>query len=202
MIDAIVLAGGRSSRLGGIPKAALEFQSQTLLEHAVATVGFARRTVVVGEPVGALPSGVLQAREEPAFGGPAAGVEAGLARLSAAGPPSDFTLVLACDMPTVEAAVAALRHGLPIETGLDGLISVDGNQHPQPLAALYRTASLGRVISEHVQAGELHGSSMFSLIAPLALAPITVPPGSTDDIDTWEDASRFGIIHPEQTEES
>src|SRR5690606_25779062 len=114
---------------------------------------------------------------------------------------SDFTFVLACDMPRVTAVVTALRQALTVETDFDGLISVDDNQHPQPLAAVYRTPSLARATAEQERLGRLEGSSVFAMIAPLNVIPIAVPPGSTDDVDTWEDASRFGITHPGKTEE-
>ncbi|MGZ4663286.1 MAG: NTP transferase domain-containing protein, partial [Arthrobacter sp.] len=33
--DAVILAGGRSSRLGGVPKARLNFDGATLLERSL-----------------------------------------------------------------------------------------------------------------------------------------------------------------------
>lgn len=202
MIDAIVLAGGRSSRLGEVPKAGLAFQQRTLLEHAVDAVSFARATVIVGDVPGTVPAGILTTREEPVFGGPAAGISAGLARLSQARTePSDFTFVLACDMPSVSAATAALKEALGHGIASDGLIAVDADGHPQPLAAVYRTLSLASATAEPGRNGLLDGLSMFRLIAKLSLTEIAVPPGSTDDVDTWDDAARFGISHPRTMEE-
>lgn len=211
LVDAIVLAGGRSSRLGGVPKAALQYRRRSLLEHAINAVGFARSIVVVGDIADAVSpdtltadvfsADVLTAREEPAFGGPAAGIAAGLSRLRPGGTLSDFTFVLACDMPEVTAAVTALRAALATESDFDGLLATDGAGHPQPLAAVYRTSRLADVVEEQHRLGKVDGSSVFAMIAPLNLLPIAVPPGSTDDVDTWADASRFGITHPEKTEE-
>jgi molybdopterin-guanine dinucleotide biosynthesis protein A len=193
LIDAIVLAGGRSRRLGEAPKAGLAYGPRTLLEHAVAAVSFARATVVVGEATVPIP-GVLTTREDPAFGGPAAAIAAGLQKLSHANSePSDFTFVLACDMPAVASATAALRDALGGAVS-DGLIAVDTEQHPQPLAAVYRTTSLAAATAVH--SGNLEGLSVFRLIADLELMRMAVPPGSTDDVDTWDDAARFGIAHP------
>lgn len=202
VIDAIVLAGGRSSRLGGVPKAGLAIRNRTLLDYAVDAVGFARATVIVGEAPDTLPPGTLTAREEPPFGGPAAGVATGLARLTQTqGQRSDFTFVLACDMPLVSATTAALREVLAQGIASDGLIAVDADGHPQPLAAVYRTSSLASAATEVSRGGRLDGLSMFRLIASLSLTEISVPPGATDDVDTWEDAARFGITHPGKTEE-
>ncbi|MHA6669152.1 molybdenum cofactor guanylyltransferase [Homoserinimonas sp. A447] len=199
-IDAIVLAGGRSSRLGEVPKAGLAYRQQTLLEHTVGATRFARTTVIVGDPAGIRIPGVLIAREEPAFGGPAAAVAAGINRLAQdQAAPSEFTFVLACDMPGISTATAAIREALGSGVTSDGLIAIDADEHPQPLAAVYRTASLASAITAHGR--HLEGLSMFRLIAGLQLTDIAVPPGSTDDVDTWDDAARFGITRPETMEE-
>lgn len=199
LIDAIVLAGGRSTRLGEVPKAALAYRQQSLLEHAVDAVRFARTVVVVGDAAGIRVPGVLTVREEPAFGGPAAAVAAGIHRLAEGQSPSEFAFVLACDMPAVSAATAALREALNSANMLDGLIAIDGDGHPQPLAAVYRTASIASAIAAH--GGQLDGLSMFRLIAGLELTETAVPAGSTDDVDTWDDAARFGIDRPQTMEE-
>lgn len=202
VIDAIVLAGGRSSRLGETPKAKLNYGQRTLLEHAVAAVGFARATVVVGDAAGIRIPGTLTTREEPAFGGPAAAIAAGIHRLAQSqAVPSDFIFVLACDMPAASVATAALREALGGGIASDGLIAIDGEQHPQPLAAVYRTESLATATAEHGRLRGLDGLSMVRLIANLTLTPTAVPPGSTDDVDTWEDAARFGIVRPRTMEE-
>jgi len=200
LIDAIVLAGGRSSRLGEVPKRDLRFEQHTLLEHAVAAVSFARATVVVGD-VGTsmLAAAVLLTRESPPFAGPAAGIAAGIEALASAVPstPSDYTMVIACDMPLAAAATGALHRALRSELPTDGLIAVDDQQRRQPLAALYNTASLTTTIAEHHQRHTLSNLSVFRLIDGLTLTPIAVPAGSTDDVDNWDDAARFGITKPE-----
>ncbi|MDC7121706.1 NTP transferase domain-containing protein [Cellulomonas fimi] len=80
--DAVVLAGGRARRLGGTDKGAVVVAGQALLDHALAAVAGARAIVVVGPPSVARP-GVPTVQESPAFGGPVAGLAAGLAALSA-----------------------------------------------------------------------------------------------------------------------
>lgn len=197
MIDAIVLAGGRSSRLGAVQKAGLRYGDRTLLQHAIASVSFARHTVVVGDVTVALPSTILIAREDPPFGGPAAGVAAGLIALDGATTqPSEFTFVIACDMPLASAATAVLKSALEQGVDTDGLIAADTDEQRQPLAAVYRTASLASAVSEQQRAGRLDGLSMFRLIANLSLTQVAVPAGSTDDIDTWQAAARFEIFPP------
>ena len=85
LIDALVLAGGRSSRLNSTPKARLRYRGRTLLENTVAAVSGLRSIVVVGDATAQeLPAEVLVTREDPAFGGPAAAIGAGLDALRAA----------------------------------------------------------------------------------------------------------------------
>src|SRR5690606_16978050 len=143
----------------------------------------ARRIVVVGpEPAEPIPAGVLRAREQPPFGGPAAGIAAGLHRLSehAAGHAAelDAVLVLACDMPHIDRAVPVLLAALTADTPLtDGVIVVAPDGQRQPLAALYRSAALAAAIVTH--ASELDGLSVRRLVGDLELTPVTVPEGAT-----------------------
>lgn len=191
--DAIVLAGGRSSRLGGVPKAALTQAGRALLSVALDAAAEAGRTVVVGDPSAvAVPAGVLVVRESPAFAGPAAAIAAGLAALSD-GAPADYVLVLACDMPAIADGVPLLlKHAV---CAVDGAVAVDGTGQPQYLAGVYRTASLTTAVRAH--ASRLENLSVRALVTGLALAHTSVPPGSTSDVDTWHDAARFGIDIPD-----
>ncbi|HMT90563.1 MAG TPA: nucleotidyltransferase family protein [Dermatophilaceae bacterium] len=105
---AIVLAGGRSSRLGGTPKATLATSGRPLVEVVLDAVRDARMRVVVGD--GPVHPGVLVTQEEPRYAGPAAAVAAGLRALRDAAVTSPWTVVLACDLPGV-------RDGIPLLLG-------------------------------------------------------------------------------------
>lgn len=190
--DALILAGGRSSRLGGTPKQGLVLDGATLLERCLAASSGASSTVVVGPNPGYLPPHVLSCREQPEFAGPAAAVAAGLTALAAAETGSAFTLVLACDMPFVGAAVEVLLGHLgPGQQG-DGAVACEDGRI-QFLAGIYRTDALKKAVLE-LQAGNgLVDSSMRSLLASLDLHPVTVPAGSSADVDTWDDAAALGI---------
>lgn len=201
--DAIILAGGRSSRLGGVPKSALIYDGATLLERSLSAAGAAVRTVVVGPDPGDLPDGVLTCREEPPFAGPAAAIAAGLDALAAdhaarpgAAAPAPFTLVLACDMPRSAAAVRVLAASLadaPERGGGEGVMAVSDDGRKQPLAGFYGTAALQRCVTDAVHRGSLENASVFALLARLDVREVRVPPGSTDDVDTWDDASALGV---------
>jgi molybdopterin-guanine dinucleotide biosynthesis protein A len=203
--DAIILAGGRSSRLGGVPKSGLIYDGATLLERSLRAAGAAARTVVVGPDPGDLPEGVLTCREDPPFAGPAAAIAAGLAELAAdqaggheAAAPAPFTLVLACDMPRSAEAVRALAESLTAsaadapERG-GGVMAVSADGRKQPLAGFYGTAALQRCVADAAGRGGLENASVFALLARLDVREVRVPPGSTDDVDTWDDASALGV---------
>ena len=193
----MVLAGGRSARLGGEPKARFELGGSTLVERAVRAASACRQIVVVGDHV----PGALFAREAPPFGGPAAGIAAGVRALSRAADlvphpdldlDLDLILVLACDVPRAVDAVVELlagcsRIGSP---GCDGLVAIDESGRAQPLLAIYSGAALRAATSRP----DLHGLSVRALLTGLVTELVTVPLGSTDDVDTWDDADRFGIV--------
>ena len=105
-VDAIVLAGGASSRFGA-DKLAADLDGRPVLAYAAAAArDVAQRVVLVLGPDDPLPAieGLLIARDPVAHAGPLAGLVTGLEALSADGP----VLVLAGDMPRVVPAVLAL----------------------------------------------------------------------------------------------
>ena len=63
--DAVILAGGRATRLGGTAKPLVEVAGRTLLQSALDAASGADRIVVVG-PV-PVPPGVLRPVEDPPF---------------------------------------------------------------------------------------------------------------------------------------
>lgn len=216
--DAIILAGGRSSRLGGSPKSGLRYDGGTLLERTIAAAGGARHVVVVGPVTEGLPAGVHSCREDPPFAGPAAAIGAGLAELKSlcrSGPgeaPAStgtvpFTLVLACDMPHVDTAIPVLQEALLQEALLSGgcenpdggtgagggVMAVSPEGRRQPLAGFYRTAALHAAVDDAAARNELTHGSVFALLARLDVMAVTVPSGSTDDVDTWDDAAALGV---------
>ena len=204
--DAVILAGGRSSRLGGAPKAELLYDGATLLDLAVQAARGARTIAVVGPHPGTLPAGVLNCREEPPFAGPAAAIAAGLSALEQdyaarrLEGPAPLTLVLACDMPRVDAAVRALHAALEQAgtAGRDGVMAVSADGRKQPLTGFYHTAALQRSAAEAAHRGALKDASVFALLANLDVRAVRVPSGSTDDVDTWDDASALGVTGPIQ----
>ena len=210
--DAVILAGGRSTRLGGRPKALLLTGGRTLLETTLAAVPDARNIAVagppelstlLGPPAPGGSSGIpLLVREEPAYAGPAAAVGAAVVALAAAGERnagernkdsggSPWTMVLACDMPQVASAVRALLEAAATPD-VESLLAVDSGGNRQPLAALYRTADLRAAVDSLASEG-LANKSMKALLARVQWRGVDVPPSSTADVDTWNDAQSLGV---------
>jgi molybdenum cofactor guanylyltransferase len=136
----IVLAGGRSSRMG-TPKAALEWHGSTLLRR---TVGILARVtdgpvVVVrapGQELPALPP-ETEVVEDPREGlGPVQGLAAGLAAVAGR---AEVAFVSSTDMPFLHPAFVRRMLRAAQQDGVDvGLPVARG--YPQPLAASYRVA--------------------------------------------------------------
>lgn len=188
--QAIILAGGRGSRLGGLDKGSLVVDGRTLLANALHATRDAARTVVVGD--GPVPDGILLTREQPAYAGPAAAVVAGLRALrpgvhESSGVAADFTVLLACDLAHAQDAVDALLRAWQPDEPVDGWCLLDADRRLQWLCGLYRTAALERAAADF---GDPVNRSLGSLLRQLSLAGLPTGAGLTADIDTPEDLQR------------
>jgi molybdenum cofactor guanylyltransferase len=135
----IVLAGGRSSRMG-TPKAALEWHGSTLLRR---TAGILARVadgpvVVVRAPGQSLPDlpSAVEVVDDPREGlGPVQGLAAGLAAVADR---AEIAFVCSTDLPFLHPAFA--RRVLQAAAGGADVALPVARGYPQPLAAAYRTA--------------------------------------------------------------
>jgi molybdenum cofactor guanylyltransferase len=171
--DAIILAGGRGTRMGGADKPGLMVGGQTLLGSvlsAAVTAG-AGRVVVVGppppgalpsEPPGRPPSGqpgplVSYVREEPAGAGPGPALRRGLDQVAA-----PAAVLLAADLPFLRAGhLAWLLAALDRQPEHAGVVLADDSGQPQWLASCWRTAPL------RAAARSYPGRSLHALLGPL-----------------------------------
>jgi molybdopterin-guanine dinucleotide biosynthesis protein A len=175
--DALVLAGGRARRLGGIDKPALELAGRSLLERVVDAVAGAGLVVVVG-PRRPLQRSVTWIQEEPPGAGPVAAVAAGLEAVEA-----DVVVVLAADLPLVDSP--QIERLVAAAEGGDGAVAVDGSGREQYLAGAYRVLALRRAVRA---LGRSRGASMRELTRPLGLEPVTLGAAALD-CDTWADVA-------------
>lgn len=133
----IVLAGGRSSRMG-TPKAALEWHGSTLLRRVVGIVGRAVDRVVVvrapGQALPALPEGVVVVEDAREGRGPLQGILAGM---EAVGADTETVYVSGTDVPLLHPAFVARVLGATRDGADVAVPRAGGFRHP--LAAAYCT---------------------------------------------------------------
>ncbi len=187
--DAVIVAGGKGSRMGGVSKADLDVSGERLLDIVLRAAAGAATTVVVGDVE--VPRDVVLTREDPPGTGPAAGLLAGL---DAVGSPAPWTLALACDLPGAPEAVGRLLEAAasaPDEA--EGLCLRDAGGELQHLAALYRTPALRRAFTEW---GDPANRSVRGVMASLALLPVDPGDASVEDLDTPEQLERWIASHP------
>jgi len=205
---AIVLAGGRSSRLasaGIVPpggKAGLVLAGATLLERVCRRVGgVAPRIVVVaapGQELPSLPSAVEVARDSAPGTGPLAGIADGLRALGGA---AAVVFVVSCDVPLVSPRILALlRDGLMTGPGTPLWVVPEVGGHLQVLVSAVRPEVLA-AIEAHLAAGRRDPRSLVERLAATGAArivpertllPVDPELESFRDLDTPRDLEDLG----------
>ncbi|WP_433629804.1 NTP transferase domain-containing protein [Nocardia sp. CA-120079] len=143
--DAIVLAGGRASRMGGVDKPAVIIGGRSMLDAALAAVAPCARTVVVGPHRPELDVRIAQVREVPPGSGPVAAVGAGLRALGPTAAP--LVVVLAADLPFLSQTTVTelIRRGT--ESGADAVFAADESGRPQYLIGVWRRTALAQALA-------------------------------------------------------
>lgn len=180
--DAILLAGGRGSRMGGVCKPELTVGGSRLVDLALSSVAGAASVIVVGDA--RVPPGVNHTREDPAYGGPVAALDAGFQALETH---SEWTVVLATDLPDVVAAVARLLRA-PVPADQDGACLLDTDGRLQWLLGRYRTPALAARLADR---GEPPITAMHRLLRPLRLHGVDPGAASVADVDTPDELRRW-----------
>lgn len=190
--DAIVLAGGRSSRFGS-DKARLVLDGVSMVDRTVAAARLAapRRVVVVADPELPVAGPVLRTRETPPYAGPTAGVVAGLRAVAGSARTYDiaddsWVLLLGCDTPRVaEAVQTLLAHDVARDA--DGVLLVHEDR-PQWLLGRYRRGPLLRAAD---RLGDPADRALRHLLGDLRLDRLTPPDDRAADVDTPADLRRL-----------
>lgn len=208
---ALVLAGGRGTRLGGVLKPALRRERQmligSLLAHLLATGVPGGSVCVVGDrdlfheaartdaECAALDA-VKWAVEQPRFSGPVPALAAGL-RAVPASSSEQWVLTLAADLADPSRAISELlahfqSESIPAE--VEAVMSRDTEQRVQPLLAVYRRGSLERSLATAPnQILNGRSPSLVSCLAKLRSVDFELSARAIADIDTPEDARKWGI---------
>ena len=141
---AIVLCGGKSSRMGR-DKATLPFGPELMLQRVIRLLGEVVEThqiVVVaapGQSLPELPAGVTVAHDDLAERGPLQGLAAGLRAIADR---ADAVYVTSCDVPLL--VPGFVRRMFELLGDHDIAVPRDG-QHHHPLAAVYRPSVLAHI---------------------------------------------------------
>ena len=152
-ITAVVLAGGRSHRLG-FDKALLRLGDETLLERAVRKVAtLSDEVIVAGGPLPYPLPGVRLEADVYLGCGPLGGIHAGLAAAF-----NFHSLVVACDMPFLN--LELLRYMVELAPGHDVVIPRLGI-YLEPLHAIYSKDCL-KPIERRIEAGNFKVSDFLS----------------------------------------
>ncbi|WP_084477741.1 NTP transferase domain-containing protein [Nocardia jejuensis] len=184
-LDAIVLAGGRASRMGGVDKPAIVVGGQSMLDAALAAVIDCDRTVVVGPHRPELPPEILQTQEIPAGAGPVAAIASGLGALT--GATTGLVVVLAADMPFLNATAVRELLSQAKESGSDAVFATDASGRPQYLVGVWRRTALLEALN---RLDSLVNRPMKALV-PVDTATVALP--GVEDCDTPDDIGRARV---------
>lgn len=178
-LTVVVLAGGSARRFGS-DKLAAPIQGTTVLDHLLGRLP-ARWPVVVVGPARPTDRLVLWVREEPAGGGPLAGVAAGLAAVT-----TPFVAVVAGDMPHAARALVALEAALRSSAPeVAGAVGVDETGSANPLLAVYRTSAVREGLPHPA-----HGVAAKRLL-DLTHVDVEVAGLASRDVDTTQDLAEL-----------
>jgi molybdopterin-guanine dinucleotide biosynthesis protein A len=153
-ITGLILAGGRSRRMGGLDKGLVRFRERRLIDHVLAAINPQVGSVLISanrniKDYAALAHPVLQ-DTRPHQAGPLAGIEAGMTAAT-----TPYLLITPCDAPLVGADLGArLFAALPDAGASPGRLAVvhDG-ERIQPLFCLIEVALLPS-LTAYLRSGE------------------------------------------------
>jgi molybdopterin-guanine dinucleotide biosynthesis protein A len=135
-VSGVILAGGKSRRMGGTPKALIPFGEQPLVQHIVATLGSVVPDclVVTNSPELYAFLGLPMVGDVFPDGGSLGGIYSGLAAVA-----GEAALCVACDMPFLSAGLL----GYLVAHAADADVVIpDAAGELQPLHAVYGKACL------------------------------------------------------------
>ena len=140
IMDAIILSGGKQSRMGGREKAFLEIGGKSLIERKVNLLSgiFSRIILVTNNPVAYEHLGVGLVSDEKEGFGPLMGLCSGLEKSE-----SEYCFVTTSDTPFVQEGL--IKHLKAAAAGFDAVVPL-WNGYYEPLCAVY-----SRMCIEHIR---------------------------------------------------
>ncbi len=152
-VSALILAGGKATRLGGVDKRELVVDGRTIFERQVELLRPRVAEIVVSSPRAV--AGYRTVRDAIDDGGPLAGIAAGLAAAR-----TPWLLVLAGDMPHMTPNVID-RLLACTSDDVDAVgIRIDGL--PEPLVSVLRVSSCTHAVQARLAARELKAALLLT----------------------------------------
>jgi len=188
-VHAVILTGGRSSRMGGRHKPGILVGGRSVIDRTITSLWTADSTaevLIAGTDDGLSPelhSRVTVVREDPPFAGPVAGVAAAVDELAGT---NGIVLLLGGDLPflsaqTLTKLIEAAGRGAAVVS------CVDETGHLQYLCSAWRADVLRAQVAD---IGQPAGVPLRALFAGLEPELIDCAPDELRDIDTPEDLAR------------
>lgn len=175
-IGCIILAGGRSTRMGA-DKAQMRVDDRRLLDHALDNLPREWDTVIVSP----LDLGKPTVTEEPPYGGPVAGISAGLQKLD-----NTLVAVMAVDAPNSGHMLRRLAAAL----GDDDVAVAETDGYVQPLCAIWKRDCLEAALAQ-VGGRDVAAKRLIAAAGNVAYVP---GDGSEIDYDTPEELGALGNV--------
>lgn len=157
MADAVILAGGRSTRFGEADKALAELAGRPMLRRVADRLVSvsdrlvincrADQTTMIADACENYPNSVVFAEDPEPDKGPMAGMGTALRAAE-----SEYAFVAACDMPFIEPALVA--HQFERATGYDAAVPRTGDGWLQTTHAVYCAEAMAEACERALAAGE------------------------------------------------
>ena len=161
---AVILAGGRARRLGGVDKATVSINGRPLIDIVIDGLGHTAglpaptRIIVVGPTPADRPRPHIDVmREEPPFGGPVAAIGAAIDAVH-----TSWIGIAAVDMPHTATLLARLHAAIP-EFPATGVVAADEDARLTATAFL-RTDAVRERLTELTASGGLPGRPLRTLL--------------------------------------
>lgn len=177
-VSALILAGGKATRFGGIAKHELVIDGETIFERQVRVLAPRVAEILVSGPV---IEGFRSVNDAFEGAGPLAGVAAGLAACQ-----TDWLLVIAGDMPHVSSDLIVGMLAV-VRDDVDA-IGVRANGLPEPLLSLLHVRTLP-VIERALAAGRFKASRLLT-DEGLRVHWLDADPEAVRNINSPEDLAR------------
>ena len=152
-VTALILAGGKATRLGGVDKRELVVDGRTIFERQVELLRDAVAEIVVSSPKDI--AGFRTVRDAITDGGPLAGIAAGLA-----GARTPWVLVLAGDMPYMTRAV--IDRLISATSGDIDAVGIRIGGLPEPLVCVLSVSACLPAVQARLARGDLKASRLLT----------------------------------------